>query len=412
MPASRKAKRKEAARESSGRDPSSLSLSLGGNDDKGETKERSAKKYHTQCQIEKDVVYAAAKRAPEAKAKNGGRMPDTWYTKYVAEMRQTLAGCHMVITAEDIRNKVRALEKAAAADSILVSRVTRRVAQVPPSGGSSILTEDSVEPQPHAASTTASIVSQVSAQIEEWMQCSYGVLCIFPMFALQTCQRCNNGFVHRLCIPQMMENRMWCVECCRSEEEGDANADSDNLDLLTWESATATLNYDNDECVGSDLPTEVVPPPDTDFHTSSDDHYPTQQQQGDRGPAHAAPPSSSFFIPPQTHLFNSFGSEKRITAKCVECVDNGSTAACGVIIHDILAALGDPCHTPPFSQRLLSGYLPMSMGYRNCYKRCRVLLGYTIVWSMASRAFNIGEREDEEAVDSGEFVSFRTFYYK
>ena len=52
-------------------------------------------------------------------------MPDKWYTKYMAEMRQTPAGCHMVITAEDIRNKVRALEKAAAADS-------RRVAQVPP----------------------------------------------------------------------------------------------------------------------------------------------------------------------------------------------------------------------------------------------------------------------------------------
>ncbi len=104
--------------------------------------ERSAKKYHTKCQIEKDVVHAAAKRALEAKAKNGGQMPDMWYTKYVAEMRQTPAGCHMVITAEDIRNKVRALEKAAAADSISVSSVTCRVAQVPPSGGSSILTED------------------------------------------------------------------------------------------------------------------------------------------------------------------------------------------------------------------------------------------------------------------------------
>jgi len=43
-------------------------------------------------------------------------MPDKWYTKYVAKMRQTPAGYHMVITAEDIRNKVRALEKAAAAD--------------------------------------------------------------------------------------------------------------------------------------------------------------------------------------------------------------------------------------------------------------------------------------------------------
>ena len=94
MPASRKAKRKEATGELSGRDPSSSSLSLAFS----EIEERSAKKYH----IEKDVVHAAAKRALEAKAKNCGRMPDKWHTKYVAEMRQTPAGCHMVITAEDI----------------------------------------------------------------------------------------------------------------------------------------------------------------------------------------------------------------------------------------------------------------------------------------------------------------------
>ena len=85
MPASRRAKRKEAAGESSGRDPSSSSLSLAFSD----IEERSAKKYHTKCQIEKDVIHAAAKRALDAKAKNGGRMPDKWYTKYMAEMRQT-----------------------------------------------------------------------------------------------------------------------------------------------------------------------------------------------------------------------------------------------------------------------------------------------------------------------------------
>ena len=157
---------------------------------------------------------------------------------------------------------MRALEKAAAADSC-------RVAQVPPpSGGSSILTEDSVEPQPHAASTTASIVSHVSEQVEESMRCSYGA-CMFPMCALQTCQHCNDGVVHRLCVPQMMKNRLWCAECCRSEEVGDANADSDTLDLFAWVSATTTLNYDNDKHVGSDLTTEVVPSHDTDFHTQS-----------------------------------------------------------------------------------------------------------------------------------------------
>jgi len=49
MQASRRAKRKEAAGESSGRDPSSLSLSLAFSD----IEERIAKKYHTKCQIEK-----------------------------------------------------------------------------------------------------------------------------------------------------------------------------------------------------------------------------------------------------------------------------------------------------------------------------------------------------------------------
>ena len=71
MPTSRKTKQKVAAGESSRRDPSSSSLSLD-DADKGEAEERSAKKYHSKCQIEKDVVLAAVKRALKAKAKNGG----------------------------------------------------------------------------------------------------------------------------------------------------------------------------------------------------------------------------------------------------------------------------------------------------------------------------------------------------
>ena len=82
MPASQRAKRKEAAGESSGRDPSSSSLSLAFSD----IEERSAKKYHTKCQIEKDVIHAAAKRALDAKAMNGGQMPDKWYTKYMCRV--------------------------------------------------------------------------------------------------------------------------------------------------------------------------------------------------------------------------------------------------------------------------------------------------------------------------------------
>ena len=57
-------------------------------------------------------------------------------------------------------------------------------------------------------------------------------------------------------------------------------------------------------------------------------------------------------------------------------------------------------------------YLLMSMGYRNCYKRYLASLGYTNVRSKASGAFILGEREDGEAVDSGDFVTFPTYYYK
>ena len=54
----------------------------------------------------------------------------------------------------------------------------------------------------------------------------------------------------------------------------------------------------------------------------------------------------------------------------------------------------------------------MSMGYRNCYKRYMALLGYTNVRSTALGAFILGEQEDREAVDSGDFVTFLTYYYK
>ncbi len=56
-------------------------------------------------------------------------------------------------------------------------------------------------------------------------------------------------------------------------------------------------------------------------------------------------------------------------------------------------------------------YLPMSMGYRNCYKRYMASSGYTNVRTTALGAFILGEREDGEAVDSGNFVTFPTYYY-
>ena len=54
----------------------------------------------------------------------------------------------------------------------------------------------------------------------------------------------------------------------------------------------------------------------------------------------------------------------------------------------------------------------MSMGYRNCYKRYMGSLGYSNVWTTASGALILGEREDGEAVDSSDFVTFPTYYYK
>ncbi len=57
-------------------------------------------------------------------------------------------------------------------------------------------------------------------------------------------------------------------------------------------------------------------------------------------------------------------------------------------------------------------YLPMSMGYRNCYKRYMASLGYTNVQSTASGVFILGEREDGEALNSSDFVTFPTYYYK
>jgi hypothetical protein len=87
----------------------------------------------------------------------------------VAELWQTPEGYHLVIATEDIQNRVRKLEKAAAADLALVPSITCCVSSVPPSGRPGILAGDSIECRPDAASTTALIVSRVSKQVEESM---------------------------------------------------------------------------------------------------------------------------------------------------------------------------------------------------------------------------------------------------
>jgi len=65
--ASQKTKWKEAARKSSRRGRSSLSLLLSNNDDEGDAEGCSAKSYHTKCQIEKYVINAVTQHALVAK---------------------------------------------------------------------------------------------------------------------------------------------------------------------------------------------------------------------------------------------------------------------------------------------------------------------------------------------------------
>ncbi len=55
-------------------------------------------------------------------------------------------------------------------------------------------------------------------------------------------------------------------------------------------------------------------------------------------------------------------------------------------------------------------YLPISMGYRSCYRRYMSSLGY-ITETTATVAFKI-RKEDGSAVDTGEFVSFPTYHTK
>jgi hypothetical protein len=54
-------------------------------------------------------------------------------------------------------------------------------------------------------------------------------------------------------------------------------------------------------------------------------------------------------------------------------------------------------------------YLPISMGYRSCYKRYMKVLGYN-VRSTGTGKFVV-EGEDGKEVNSGEFVSFPTYFY-
>jgi hypothetical protein len=55
-------------------------------------------------------------------------------------------------------------------------------------------------------------------------------------------------------------------------------------------------------------------------------------------------------------------------------------------------------------------YLPISMGFRTCYRQYMASLGY-IVDTTATGAFNI-RMEDGSAVNTGEFDSFPTYYNK
>jgi hypothetical protein len=55
-------------------------------------------------------------------------------------------------------------------------------------------------------------------------------------------------------------------------------------------------------------------------------------------------------------------------------------------------------------------FLPILMGYRSCYKCYMKLLGYNVRRMGTGKL--IVEREDGNEVDSGEFVTFPTYFYK
>ena len=66
-------------------------------------------KYYTKCQTEKDIINSTALRGIKAKEDNDGRMPYKWYNNEVKRIKSTCGT--FKITAEDIRNRVRAIEK-------------------------------------------------------------------------------------------------------------------------------------------------------------------------------------------------------------------------------------------------------------------------------------------------------------
>ena len=53
-------------------------------------------------------------------------------------------------------------------------------------------------------------------------------------------------------------------------------------------------------------------------------------------------------------------------------------------------------------------YLPISMGYRSCYKQYMALLGY-VVQTTAMGAYIVAG-EDGKEVDAGEYCSFPTYF--
>ena len=55
-------------------------------------------------------------------------------------------------------------------------------------------------------------------------------------------------------------------------------------------------------------------------------------------------------------------------------------------------------------------YLPISMGYRQCYRRYMASLGYTAETDGAG-AWSV-TRDDGGPIDSGEYVSYTTYYAK
>jgi hypothetical protein len=80
------------------------------------------------------------------------------------------------------------------------------------------------------------------------------------------------------------------------------------------------------------------------------------------------------------------------------------------VVSTLVNRMVNHCNREDETTSLNVTYLPISMGYHQCYRRFMASLGYRAE-TTSTGAFNIS-REDDGDIDYGEFVSYLTCYYK